>query len=204
MAEEAPSSETLFCTVHPTVETGLRCNKCGRPMCVKCAKRTPVGYRCKECVRGQLQVFYNAQPLDWAIQGAVSFVLSMIAATVVSLIGGGMIWIMWFVGLAVASGAGALIADVAHRAVGKRRGQYSWLVVASGMVLGAIVVALVPTLFYAGLYARAAAYADPEMFENGGLLGLGLMGLMGFTNIGWWIYVVVATAGAVGRLRLGK
>ncbi len=204
MAEEAPSSETLFCTVHPSTETNLRCNKCGRPMCIKCARRTPVGYRCKECVRGQLQVFYNAQPLDWMIQAAVSFVLSIVGAAIVSLIGSGMIWIMWFAGLAVASGAGALIADVTHRAVGKRRGPYSWLVVAAGIVLGAIAVALIPTLFYAGLLAQAVAYGDPEMVGDEGLLGLRFMGLMGFANIGWWIYVVFATAGAVGRLRLGK
>lgn len=205
MAEEAPSSETLFCTVHPTVETSLRCNKCGRPMCVKCAKRMPVGYRCKECVRGQQQVFYTAQPLDLFIQGIVSFVMSMVAAALVSLIGGGMFWILWIVGLAVASGAGTLIADTAYRASGKRRGRYSWLVVAAAMVLGALAVALVPTLFFAA--QMAAAYADPEMLAEGGLSSwglIGLTGLTGFTNIGWWIYVVMGTGAAISRLRLGK
>src|SRR5688572_1451926 len=39
-----------FCAIHTSVETTLRCNKCGRYMCVKCAVRTPVGYRCKQCV----------------------------------------------------------------------------------------------------------------------------------------------------------
>lgn len=202
MADEAPSSETLFCTVHPTVQTNLRCNKCGRPMCVKCARRTPVGYRCKECVRGQQQVFYTAQPVHLFIQGIVSFVMSMIAAALVSLIGGGMFWILWIVGLAVASGAGALIADTAYRLSGKRRGRYSWLIVATAIVAGAVVVALIPTVFYAAMYATVLT-ADPETVEQG-LGGLGFIGLMGFTNIGWWIYVVVATGAAISRLRLGK
>ena len=43
--------ETVYCSYHPNVETGLRCNKCGKPICVKCARRTPVGYRCPDCIR---------------------------------------------------------------------------------------------------------------------------------------------------------
>ena len=35
-----------YCANHPTVETTLRCNKCGKPICAKCAIRTPTGYRC--------------------------------------------------------------------------------------------------------------------------------------------------------------
>jgi len=154
-------------------------------------------------VRGQQQIFYSARPLDLIIQGVVSFVLSMIAATLASLLGGMMFWILIFVGLAVASGAGALIADIAHRAAGRRRGRYSWLVVAVGIVLGALVVAIVPTLFVAILYAQMMAGADPEMMAEAPA-GLGFMGLIGFANIGWWIYVVVATGAAISRLRLGR
>ncbi|MBN1311647.1 MAG: hypothetical protein JXB30_09525 [Anaerolineae bacterium] len=200
---ESPSDEKLFCTVHPTIETSLRCNKCNRPMCTKCAVRTPVGYRCKECVRGQQQIFYNARPIDLVIQGVVSFVLSLIGATLASLLGGGMLWIMLIVGLAVASGAGALIADIAHRAAGKRRGRYSWLIVAAGIVSGALVVAVVPTLLITVLYAQMIAGAAPEMMTEIPA-GLSLIGLIGFTNIGWWIYVVVATGAAISRLRMGR
>jgi len=34
--------------------TGLRCSRCGKPICPQCAVRTPVGLRCPECagVRG--------------------------------------------------------------------------------------------------------------------------------------------------------
>ena len=38
--------EPIFCVNHPRVETGLRCNRCDNPICVRCAKLTPVGYRC--------------------------------------------------------------------------------------------------------------------------------------------------------------
>ena len=54
MSEVVPAGDGLtYCEVHPDRETSLRCNKCGRLMCTECAVLTPVGYRCRECVRGQ-------------------------------------------------------------------------------------------------------------------------------------------------------
>lgn len=42
------------CSYHPNVTTGLRCSRCGKPICPQCAVRTPVGLRCPDCagVRG--------------------------------------------------------------------------------------------------------------------------------------------------------
>lgn len=37
------------CTYHPDVLTGLRCNRCGKPICPLDSVRTPVGMRCPEC-----------------------------------------------------------------------------------------------------------------------------------------------------------
>ena len=50
----------IYCANHPAVETTLRCNRCGKPICAECAVRTPTGYRCKECVRGQQKIFDTA------------------------------------------------------------------------------------------------------------------------------------------------
>jgi hypothetical protein len=124
---ELPSEGVMYCTVHPTVETTLRCNKCGRPMCAKCAVKTPVGYRCKECVRGQQTVFYNSHSIDPLIQAIVALPLSAIGAGLISFISFG-IW-GWLIAFWVSSAFGALVADLAHRVVGKRRGRYSWLAV---------------------------------------------------------------------------
>ena len=42
------------CSYHPAVMTGLRCSRCGKPICPRCGVRTPVGMRCPDCagVRG--------------------------------------------------------------------------------------------------------------------------------------------------------
>lgn len=135
-SETTTQEGVLYCTVHPTVETTLRCNKCGRPMCTKCAVRTPVGYRCRECVRGQQQSFYNAKTVDPIIQGVVSVILGGIGSGLMGFLNFG--FIGWLIAFWAGSAAGALIADVAHRLVGKRRGRYSWLVVAGGIVLGGL------------------------------------------------------------------
>lgn len=51
---DVASTGQVPCTYHPNVMTGLRCTRCGKPICPKCGVRTPVGLRCPECagVRG--------------------------------------------------------------------------------------------------------------------------------------------------------
>jgi len=68
--------DATFCAVHPAIETTLRCNKCGRYMCTKCVVRTPVGYRCRQCVNQQQAVFFTATQTDYLIAAAVSFGLA--------------------------------------------------------------------------------------------------------------------------------
>lgn len=50
----AAASGQVPCSYHPKVQTGLRCSRCGKPICPQCAVRTPVGLRCPDCagVRG--------------------------------------------------------------------------------------------------------------------------------------------------------
>lgn len=180
--------DVLYCTVHPTIATNLRCNRCGRPMCTKCAVPTPVGYRCRECVRQQQDVYYTAQPFDPVVQLIVSVPLSAIAAGLIGgLLGALGLFFALLITIPVSTAAGALIADLAHRAVGKRRGRYGWLVVAAGIIIGALIVPILPGLF--GLLTGA---------------GLTLFLIAGFGSIGWWVYVVAGTIAAVGRLRLGR
>ena len=68
--------DTLFCANHPNRETVLRCNRCEKPICTECAVLTPVGYRCKECVRGQQKVFETASWVDLLIAFIISGIVS--------------------------------------------------------------------------------------------------------------------------------
>ena len=52
-------AETLYCANHSSVETLLRCSKCGKPICTRCIVQTPVGARCRECANVQRLPIYQ-------------------------------------------------------------------------------------------------------------------------------------------------
>lgn len=155
---DAVPGETLYCTVHPNVATSLRCNRCGRPMCTRCAVRTPVGYRCRECVRQQQDKYFNAQVLDYLIAGAVSLVLSFFAAAIIARLG----WFLFAFFLSPA--AGGLIGTLVWRLTGKRRGRYTAIVVGTAVVLGAL-PSLPFNLLAMGIYLVMATGAAVGQFR---------------------------------------
>jgi MFS family permease len=137
------ATETLYCYVHPTRETGLRCNNCNRPICAECAVHTPTGYRCKECVKLQQKVFDTALGRDYVLGFIVAALLSLGAAflvTIVLSIGFGIIG--WFLLLAGTPTAGVIIAEAVRKTTGKRRSRPLFLTVAAGVIAGALPIIL--------------------------------------------------------------
>lgn len=128
----------LYCANHPNVETMLRCNRCGKPICTRCAVQTPVGYRCKECVGRQQAIFYSGGALDYVIGAVLGLILGGIAAYLMALLG------FWFFSLLLGPTIGIAIAELVRMAVRRRRSRYLWLAVGGGMVVGAL-----PSLFLA-------------------------------------------------------
>ena len=56
----APAS--LTCYRHPDRETGVRCQRCGRPVCPECLVQAPVGVQCVECVRAATR--HSRRPME--------------------------------------------------------------------------------------------------------------------------------------------
>ncbi|MDQ3248052.1 MAG: hypothetical protein M3Q45_02475 [Chloroflexota bacterium] len=143
--------ETLYCANHPTVETLLRCNKCDKPICIKCAIRTAVGYRCKECIRAQQTIYYNAESWDNPIAFGVALLVALLATPVVGLL----LRVTGFFGIILAliigSSAGGLLAQIIRWAVGRRRGRYLPYFALTGIVLGVVGGSLV-ALVVAGIF----------------------------------------------------
>jgi hypothetical protein len=131
-----------YCSNHPGVETSLRCNRCGKPICAKCAVRTPTGYRCRECVRGQQKVFETAQPLDFVLGFLVGFVLSAIASLLVILVGRIASFFAWIVIAAVAPTVGAGIAEALRFVTRKHRSKPLFITILVSVLLGALPVVL--------------------------------------------------------------
>ena len=181
MATRDPTATS--CANHPGRPATLRCNRCDKPICYQCAVRTPVGYRCRNCVKTQQAIFYTASPRDYVVAAVITLPLAAIGQFIGPLLG--------FFALFAGPIVGGLIAELVWRATGKRRGQYTWLVVAACMVVAAL-PALLGSLLPFGL---AMAY-------GGGLGRAGVYSLMGLL----WplIYLVLAVGSAIARLRLGK
>ena len=164
--------EILHCARHPDVETTLRCNRCNTPICPRCAVRTPVGFRCPDCVRAQSATFYNAGWMDYVIAAVVALILSVIVGFLAPLVG-------WFFMIFIGPAAGGLIGEVIFRATRRRRGRQMWLVAGAAMVLGVVLPVLVPALLFGNLRI---------LLSPGWLLSVGL-------------FIALGVGAAIARLR---
>ena len=144
-------STTLYCYVHPTRETALRCNNCSRPICAACAVRTPIGYRCRECVKGQQRAFDTSEWYDYVTGFVVAALLSAVASFLVTFIGG-IGFFGWFLIAAGAPSAAVAIAEGVRLVTRKRRSRPLFMTVAAGVVLGALPVILFQLFFTGNLF----------------------------------------------------
>jgi hypothetical protein len=177
------SEETLYCVNHPKTPTSLRCNKCGKAICSKCAVRTPVGYRCKDCIREQQAVFYTATGLDYVIAAVVGLVGGALGAIVAGMVG-------LFFAFFLSPLAGVLTAEAVRFAVRRRRGRYTWLVVGAAIAvatLGAAVLTVLPYLIMLTVY------------KDAGIAPVGLPPV--FFRLDLLLYAVLAIGAAAARLR---
>ena len=165
-------SGLAFCYRHPDVETGLRCNRCGKPICAKCARRTPVGFRCPDCIREQENKFYTGTNLDYLIAAVIAFPLSLIAAALFTFVLNGLGFFLILIAFFVAPAAGGIIAEAVRWGVGRRRSRYL-----RHVVVGCIILASAPFLLL--------------MLWGGSLYGL----------IGPGMFVFLASSTVLARLR---
>lgn len=125
---EAPAK--IYCANHPDIETSLRCNKCEKPICAKCAVLTPTGYRCKECIKGQQKIFNTATWLDYPIIFAVVAILAFLGSLIAVRIG--------FFVILLAPAAGGVIAEIARLVTRRRRSRNLYILAAIAAVIGCV------------------------------------------------------------------
>lgn len=168
-------TEKMYCANHPDVETLLRCNKCNKPICIKCAVQTPVGYRCVDCVRSQQNVYYNAAGSDNLIGLGVAFAVALVATPVMAFVFRMMPGFFGFlIAFFAGSAAGSGLAQIVRWAVQRRRGRnLRWFVLA-GTILGLLV---------------------------GSVLALLVVGIFPVVLIPFWIFAVLAIVSALPFLR---
>ena len=168
---------TLYCANHPKIETTLRCNRCDKPICSSCAVRTPTGYRCQECVRGQLKSFDTTRwydyPLAFLLVGVLSYIGSRFAAS------------LGFFTIFLAPIAGVIIAEAVRFVVRRRRSRTLWKLSAAAAALGSGLPILL--------------YLFTILFVVAGSRGLGGLGF--FLPLIWQgVYAFVVTSTVYYRL----
>ena len=151
-AGQEQAGEVLHCANHPDIETYLRCNKCGKPICLKCAELTEVGYRCKECIREQQNVFYNAMTTDNWVAFAVAAGITIVAWPIVA-------WLLritgffgWIIAALAGSGAGATLAQIIRNSVGRRRGRHIRYFSLAGIIVGLVLSGVVANVLFFGTF----------------------------------------------------
>ena len=133
---------TLYCENHPHVETSLRCNRCEKPICTKCAVLTPTGYRCKECVQIQQKNFDTATWVDYILAIGIAFILTLIGSLLASRIG--------FFTIFLAPIAGIIIGEAIRFVVRRRRSKRLFNATAAATALGGLLPVL-SALAFTGL-----------------------------------------------------
>lgn len=146
--EPQSTEEVLYCANHPQTETLLRCNRCNKPICMKCAHLTDVGYRCEECIRTVQDKYYNAASTDNLIALGVGFLVALVATPILGIllrVPG--LFFGSIIALMVGSAAGTSLAQIIRRAVGNRRGRKLGRFAVAGIILGILVGALAGAIF---------------------------------------------------------
>lgn len=123
-----------YCENHPQVETSLRCSRCEKLICTRCAVLTPTGYRCRECIRGQQKVFETAVTRDYLIALLISAPLAFLGSLFLPR------YILF--ALLLSPVAGGLIAEAVRMAVRRRRSTRLFKTAALGALIGALPVAV--------------------------------------------------------------
>jgi hypothetical protein len=154
-AGDDQESGLAACYRHPEVETGLRCNRCNRPICPRCARRTPVGFRCPDCIREQENKYYSGGSADYFIAALIAFPLSLIAAGLFTYFLGRLGFWVIFIGIFIAPAVAGFIAEAVRWGVRKRRSRYLGHVAAGSLILATVIVAF-PVLASLNLFAFLA------------------------------------------------
>jgi hypothetical protein len=128
-------------------------------------------------------VFYTASTRDYVVAAIITFPLALIGQVIGPMLG--------FFALFAGPIVGGVIAELVWRATGKRRGKYTWLIVAGCMIVASLPVMIGPVLMSAAFIGSGS--------------GLGRAGLYGVVNLLWpVIYLILAVGSAIARLRYGK
>ena len=167
----------MRCAYHPNTPTRLRCNRCGKPICVRCVMQTSVGQRCRECARVRPTVTYQTDLATTARAVGAGLALAFLIGTlwgVLNRAGLGRVGTDWGFWFSLLLGFG--VAEGISLAANRKRGPSLQAIAIGAVLLGAVVSRVV-------LNARAPRPVSLDAFLGQPVavaqqLGLGLVPLL--------------------------
>ncbi len=176
----------LFCYRHPDRETWVRCGRCDRPICPRCAMQGPVGFRCKDCGKPAFDPLTSFTPLQALAGGGIALGGGILVALIAAQIG--------FLSIFIAYFGGGLIAGAVVRATGYKRGPVMAVVLFGGIVVGGLIAFGVD-------FGILIAEMEAIVAGTGEDPGVPILSLL--MNQGLWDLLAVGTAcvGAWYRIR---
>lgn len=86
---EAPRDDDRFqpCVRHADRTTGIRCQRCGKPICGECMRPASVGFHCPECVAAQQQATPKVRNRMGARLGRGGFSTTIVLMVVIGAVG---------------------------------------------------------------------------------------------------------------------
>lgn len=131
---------TTTCPRHPKVETKLTCASCGTPICPDCLVQTPVGMKCRGCVRSRGSDLTALTPGRMALTALVSLAAGMVVGWAAEFNIG---FLSIFLAFAYGTFAGEMILRAAKRRGGVRIEATAGLAMLAGALGGRLAIAAI-------------------------------------------------------------
>ena len=142
----------MKCSIHPKVETNLRCSKCGTPICPRCLVQTPVGARCPECAKLSKLPIYQIPATHYLRAAGTGLGMAIICGIVWAVLGGFLVQVIHLnFNLLLAPGVGYTIGEVISRSVNRKRGIGLATIAGVAVVVSYLVKIMIPVPFLWGL-----------------------------------------------------
>lgn len=131
------ASGQVPCSYHPNVLTGLRCTRCGKPICPADSVRTPVGLRCPDCAGVRTMGTIKTSTTSLVQAAGAALVVAVVIAVLWRF------WPQWQFYLALAMGFG--VVETVARFTNNKRGTdlqiLSMVIITIGFVLSRVLLA---------------------------------------------------------------